>query len=262
MMELRGKVAVVTGASKGMGRHFVGALVREGMKVAALARPSDALAGLSAEFGEAVHPVPCDVADPGQVNAAVAEVVRDLGRIDLVVNNAAVFFPFEFEQASDEDVRRHVDINVLGPIWMIRAAIPHLRATKGQVVTISSESVKEPAPLLALYAATKAAVEVLSDGLRSELRGDGIRVTVLRSGSVKGSSGSENWSPEGTQAFYRKIVETGFAQRTGEGAEPESMAAALVAAVSLPRDVSVDEIVVRSARAGIPAGAATVAGAT
>ena len=256
MSDLRGKVALVTGASKGMGRHFVAALAREGMKVAALARRSAELASLPDEFGEAVRPIVCDVANPVQVNAAVAEAVAAFGQIDLVINNAAVFFPFEFERASDADVHRHVDINVLGPIWIVRAAIPHLRATQGQVVMISSESVKEPAPLLSLYAATKAAVEVLSDGLRSELKADGIRFTVLRSGSVKGGSGSENWSAEGAQAFYRKIVETGFAQRTGAGAEPESMAAALVAAVRLPRDVSVDEIVVRSAWAGVPLGAA------
>lgn len=254
-MALDGKVAVVTGASKGMGRHFVAALVREGMKVAALARPSVEFSTLSSEYGDAVRAIACDVADPAQVTAAIAEAAEAFGRIDLVVNNAAVFFPFEFEHASDEDMRRHVDINVLGPAWMIRAAIPHLRATHGQVVTISSESVKDPAPMLALYAATKAAVEVLSDGLRSELRADGIRVTVLRSGSVKGGSGGENWSAENTQTFYRKIVETGFAQRTGAGAEPESMAAALVAIASLPRDVSVDEIVVRAALVGMPEGA-------
>lgn len=256
-MALDGKVAVITGASKGMGRHFVAALVREGMRVAALARPSPEFSSLSCEFGEAVLAIACDVADPAQVNAAIAETAASFGRIDLVVNNAAVYFPFAFEHASDQDMRRHIDINVLGPAWMIRAAIPHLRATQGQVVTISSESVKDPAPMLALYAATKAAIEVLSDGLRSELRAEGIRVTVLRSGSVKGSSGGENWSAENTREFYRKILETGFAQRTGAGAEPESMAAALVAVASLPRDVSVDEIVVRAALVGVPEGART-----
>ena len=254
-MELSGKVAVVTGASKGMGRHFVAALAAQGMRLAALARPSAQLESLAEELGDKVLIVPCDVARPKQVNAAIAQVAAAFGRIDLVVNNAAVFFPFEFEKASDEDVLRHVEINVLGPVWMIRAAIPHLRATQGQVVTISSESVHDPAPMLALYAATKAAVEVLSNGLRSELRADGIRVTVLRSGSVKGGSGGENWSQEGTQAFYKKIMETGFAQRTGEAAEPESMAEALVSVVRLPRDVSVDEITVRSARTGAPEGA-------
>lgn len=261
-MELTGKVAIVTGASKGMGRHFVAALVAQGMKVAAIARPSPQLDSLAGEFGGSVLAVPCDIARPEQVNAAVARVTETFGRIDLVVNNAAVFFPFEFEKGSDSDMLRHVEINVLGPVWMIRAAIPHLRETQGQVVSISSESVHDPAPMLALYAATKAAVEVLSSGLRSELRADGIRVTVLRSGSVKGGSGGENWTPEGAEAFFRKIVETGFAQRTGEAAEPESMAEALVSVVRLPRDISVDEITVRAARTGVPEGVKTQASGT
>jgi short-subunit dehydrogenase len=138
---------------------------------------------------------------------------------------------------------------------MIRAAIPHLRRTQGQVITMSSESVTHPFPMLATYAATKAAVETLSSALADELRADGIRVTVLRSGSVSGSSGGDNWNAAATQAFYTKIMETGHAQMAGEAASPESMAEALIAVATLPAELCPRLFDVRAAFAGIPEGA-------
>ena len=255
MEQLVGKVAVVTGASKGMGRHFVAALAGAGMTVACLARPSSEFDTLSAEFGDAVLPLACDVTDPAAVTAAIEHTAAALGRIDLLVNNAAIYHPFAFDEASDAIIRQHLEINVLGVAWAIRAAIPHLRATRGQIVSISSESVLMPFPMLALYAASKAAVETLSEGLREELRSDGIRVSVLRSGSVSGGSGGDSWSDETKQKFYTKIVETGHAAMSGSPATPQSMASALLAMVSLPRDVSVDLIELRAAQAGMPEGA-------
>ncbi|PKB14361.1 NADP-dependent 3-hydroxy acid dehydrogenase YdfG [Novosphingobium kunmingense] len=260
MGELAGKVAVVSGASKGMGRHFVAALIGAGMKVAALARPSPQLDSLEGEHGDRVLAIGCDVASPDAVNAAIANAADHFGRIDVLVNNAAVFHPFAFADGSDEIIRQHVEINLLGVSWLIRAAIPHLKATQGQIVSISSESVNLPFPMLALYAATKAAVETLSAGLRDELRSDAIRVTVLRSGSVSGGSGGDGWSDATRQAFFAKIVETGHAAMSGSPATPQSMAKALIATLELPRDISVDLIEVRAAQEGMPEGARATAG--
>ena len=260
MERLAGKVAIVTGASKGMGRHFVEVLTGAGMRVACLARPSEELFSLTEQFGDAVLPISCDVASSEAVDAAVAQTVQAFGRIDVVVANAAIYHPFAFEQGSDEIIRSHVDINILGVSWLVRAAIPHLRNAKGQIVAISSESVRMPFPMLALYAATKAAVETLCNGLRDELRDDDIRVTVLRSGSVKGGTGGQAWSPETVEAFYKKIVATGHAAMTGDSATPESMAASLLAVIGLPPDIGVDLIEVRAARSGVPEGAKQVEG--
>lgn len=253
MVVHNGKVAIVTGASKGMGRHFVSALAAAGWQVVGLARASKELETLPTDDGRVIA-IACDIASSSAVNAAVAQVADHFGRIDLVVNNAAVFWPFMMENATDPDIEQHVSINVLGVMWLIRAAIPYLKQTGGQIVSLTSESVNHPFPMLTVYAATKAAVETLSAGLRDELQADGIRVSVLRSGSVAGSSGSVNWSAEATQAFYKKIVETGHANMAGEAASPESMATALLAIVSLPADVNADLIEVRAARAGVPDG--------
>jgi len=260
MSENRDRVALVTGASKGMGRHFTRALSKSGWKVAALARPSPELEELDGSEGTLA--LACDVGDPASVTDAISRTVAQFGRLDLVVANAAIFRPFAFESATDSDIRDHFDINVLGLAWTIRAAIPHLRRSHGQVVAISSESVRMPFPMLATYAATKAAVETLCQGLRDELRGDGIRITVLRSGSVKGGSGGASWSPEATEAFYKKIVATGHAAMSGDSASPESMAAALLAVVNLPNDISVDLVEVRAAHEGMPEAARLAAEGT
>lgn len=260
MKQVAGSVAIVTGASKGMGRHFVGSLVDAGMHIACLARTSPELESLAAEFGESVLILPCDITEPSEVSAAIEQAAEHFGRIDVLVNNAAIYHPFAFDEASDAIIRQHIDVNVLGLAWATRAAIPHLRQTRGQIVNISSESVRMPFPMLALYAATKAAVETLSEGLREELRSDGIRVSVLRSGSVSGGSGGETWSDETKQKFFEKIVQTGHAAMSGAPATPQSMAQALVAILALPRDVSVDLIELRAAQAGMPDGAVAVAG--
>lgn len=258
MGSLDGKVAVVTGGSKGMGRHFIAALVDAGAKLACLARQSPELDSLRDQFGDAVLPIACDVALSDQVNAAVAATVATFGRLDIVVNNAAIFHPFAIETATDEQINRHIGLNVNGVIWLSRAAIPHLRRTQGQIVSISSESVRHPFPMLSVYAATKAAIETFSAALRDELRSENIRVSILRSGSVAGSSGGAGWPEGAADAFFKKILETGHAHMAGEAASPESMAKALLAIVTLPGDVSADLIEVRAACAGIPEGSKAV----
>ncbi|MDB5715717.1 MAG: family oxidoreductase [Sphingomonadales bacterium] len=248
-MTLAGKVAVVTGASKGMGSHFVDALVAAGARVACLARASSELDAVVARHGDKAAGFACDVSSVTQVDAAIAAAVAHFGAIDILVNNAAIFHPFLLEESTPEQVERHIGVNLLGPIWCIRACTPHLRASKGQIVTISSESVRMPFPFLTIYAATKAAVETLSQGLRDELREHEIRVTVLRSGSVAGGTGGADWDQEVAQRFFETIQRTGHAAFTGDYTEPQTMAATLVAVLSLPRDVNIDLIEARSAYA-------------
>lgn len=246
-MTMLGKRGIVTGASRGMGRHFVETLVARGAHVACLARASMELDALATEFGEAVVPIACDVADPASVAAAVDRAANALGRLDFLVNNAAIFHPFKLADARDEQIQQHLAVNIAGPAYCMRAAIPHLRASKGQIVSISSESVRMPFPYLSIYAATKAALETLSAAMRDELREDSIRVTVLRSGSVKGGSGSREWDPVVTQEFFQTITRTGHAAFTGKAASPQSMAEALVSVLALPPDINIDLIEVRAA---------------
>lgn len=248
MTSLEGKVAIVTGASRGLGSHFVDALVAAGVRVACFARASAELDGVAARHGAHARAFACDVSNTGDVDRTVAAAAAHFGGIDILVNNAAIFHPFRLENATDAQVEQHLAVNLLGPMWCIRAAIPHLRARRGQIVSISSESVRMPFPFLTVYAATKAALETLSQGLRDELREEGIRVSVLRSGSVAGGTGGREWDPAVAQEFYAAIQRTGHAAFTGDFAEPQSMASALLALLALPEDVNVDLMETRAAK--------------
>ena len=98
---------------------------------------------------------------------AFADVASRLGAPDILVNNAAICLLHRIEEMTDADAQREVATNLMGPLWCARAAIPHMRAAgRGDIVNISSESVRLPFPYLSLYAATKAGLETLSEGLR------------------------------------------------------------------------------------------------
>ncbi|MDB5982104.1 MAG: hypothetical protein JWQ69_3119 [Pseudomonas sp.] len=244
---LSGKVAVVTGASRGIGRRIAQALIASGAHVALFARSSAQLEIVQKELGDASIAVVCDVANPTSVREAFAATVQQLGRIDILVNNAAVCQLQKVEDASDESLRREIDINLLGPILCAREAIPHLRASGGgDIVNISSESTALPFPYLTVYAATKGGLETFSKGLRSELRPDRIRVTVLRAGNTDESSITQSWPAETAKDFAKAIEQSGHLAFTGTAASPVSLALALVNVLSLPRDVNVDLIEVRA----------------
>jgi len=259
---LAGKCGIVTGGSRGMGRHFIAALVQAGARVACLARQSPELDTLTAEFGHSVVAIPCDVGTAADVDGATEKAAADFGRIDFLVNNAAICHPFRLEDATPQQVENHLAVNLAGPIWCMRAAIPHLRRSRGHIVSISSESVRMPFPYLSVYAATKAGLEAVSAAMRDELREDGIRVTLLRSGSVAGGTLGREWDPGISAAFYATIQRTGHASFTGDFASPQSMAKALIAALSLPHDVNVDFMEVRATAPARPDTMARAQGST
>ena len=245
--ELAGKIVVVTGASKGMGRAFTAALVAHGAKVAAVARESAALDALSDLHGDAVLPIAADMADGAAVRAAIDRAAAHFGQINVLVNNAAITTLLKLEIASDAEIQREYAVNLHGPAYASSAAIPHLRAAGGgDLVFISSESVRMPYPYLTLYASTKGGVESMAAGLRSELREQGTRVTVLRSGTVAtGGNLSEEWPADRRDDFFVTASRMGNLQFSGAPATPETMACTLLAVLSLPRDVNVDLVEAR-----------------
>jgi NADP-dependent 3-hydroxy acid dehydrogenase YdfG len=192
--------------------------------------------------------VPADVSQPDSVRAAFAAVQSACGRLDLLVNNAAIARLHSLETAKDEDLEAQVATNFLGVLYCTRAAIPLLRASGGGViVNLSSEGVRRPFPQLSVYLATKGAVEMLSTALKDELRPEGIRVTLLRSG---GSTGGfvEEWDPEEAQRAIASWSEQGLLDFVGLPMAPESIAASVVYAATAPADASIDFLEIRSAK--------------
>ena len=229
-----------------MGLRFGRALRDEGAKVVILARASEALDAARAEFAGALV-LDCDVRSTESVRAAFGAIRETHGRLDGLINNAAACLIHKIEESTDEELRAEVDTNLMGPLLCIREAIPLLKASGGgDIVNVSSESVRLPFPYLTLYAATKAGLETLSQGLRAELRPDGIRVTVLRAGHVAESSLGATWDPARSQAFFETIRASGHLAFSGEAVAPETMAVMLVQLLKAPREANFDLVELRA----------------
>lgn len=242
---LAGRIVVVTGASRGLGKGFARALYREDAQVVLMARASNALDAVGAEMPKAMVQ-PCDLSSPDSVRAAFNAIGDRFGKLDALVNNAALLQPSPIEAMTDEHMLRETLTNFMGPALTARAAIPLMRAAGGgDIVNISSDSVISPGPHLTFYAAAKAGVEQLSIGLRQELRGEKIRVTILRSGPVADSELHRGWTPEGREAFYGVMRESGALDKFGEAVEPEVMAQTLIHLLRIPRTAIADTISLR-----------------
>lgn len=180
-LALTGKIAVVTGASRGIGRAIVDELLGEGVNVVAGARDVSSLAGVPG-----VVAVPVDLSQPDAPGALVAAAIDAHGGLDYLVNNVgAARIHFDgFASTSDEDWQWAFDMNFFSAVRAIRAAIPHLLASQGAIVSVSSVNGRIPAVDAPEYSAAKAALNNLSRALALELGPAGVRVNVVSPGPV------------------------------------------------------------------------------
>lgn len=182
-MELAGKVAIVTGASHGIGRATALALATGGATVVVAGLDDDALSELSEQVGGSWLGV--DVRDPAHADDLVKHALDRHGRIDVVVANAGIGHAGDVADMSAERVCDLVDINLRAPILLARAALaPMLKQGTGALVFISSIAAGVLVPRESVYSATKAAVEAFAEPLREELRGTGITVSTVAPGVV------------------------------------------------------------------------------
>jgi 3-oxoacyl-[acyl-carrier protein] reductase len=179
MNSLEGKVAFVTGASRGIGAAVTRLLTERGAKVGAASRSGNDL-GLDAARG-----IACDVRNAGEVDAAVARTVDVYGRLDIVVANAGVGAYGPFLDLSPEFLEEMIDVNVKGTLYAVRAALPHLlRSGEADIVTLASEAGRRGLPLEAVYCASKFAQVGFTRALDHELREHGVRCTNVCPGGV------------------------------------------------------------------------------
>jgi NAD(P)-dependent dehydrogenase (short-subunit alcohol dehydrogenase family) len=253
MGALDGKVAVVTGPTSGSGHGIAKRFVEEGAHVVALARGEERLVELAAELGDHLVPVVTDVGNPDSVRAAFAEVDRRFGKLDILINNAAIYRPCAVELLSDSDISAQVNTNLLGPIYTCRAAIPLLRAAGGgDIVNTSSESTLDPFPMLSLYVATKAGLEMFDRILADELVDEHIRVTTLVQGTAFGTgTGSTDWAwdPEHGAAALAMWERKGYLGRVAGhsgGQEVDDIADVHIFIVTRPRTQKLDTVYCRS----------------
>ncbi|CAM3203147.1 SDR family oxidoreductase [Rhodothermus bifroesti] len=189
-MELQDKVAVVTGASSGLGRAFAIALVHKGAQVYGLARRAERLNALQSELGSRFHPVVCDVTHANEVEAAFQRIVREAGRLDILINNAGLGKLGAVDQLSLEDWDVQMNTNLRGVFLCTRAAVPQMKKQNaetgfgGHIINIASVAGLVGNPNLSAYNATKFGVRGFSEAIMQELRHHGIKVTCVYPGSV------------------------------------------------------------------------------
>lgn len=245
-----GKTIVITGAGEGLGKALSRRFCEDGDKVVMLGRTLAKLETAAAGFGPNCMAVRCDIGDPASVREAFAEIARVHERIDVLINNAAVYVPFTLESAQDEDILSQVTTNVAGPVFVAREAVKAM-GPGGHVINVTSESVELAIPMLWLYAATKQAVERIGKGWREELGARGIRVTTVRAGKMfgEGKTGS-GWSMETTMAFAKACAEAGMPMQEQPITDFSSLLPTFRTIVDSPADLNLDLVTLGARRAG------------
>ena len=240
--KLEGKVALVTGASSGIGEATALALAREGAKVVIAARRADRLEALAKrirdEGGEACAVV-ADVAREEEARSMVVSANAAWGRLDILVNNAGVMLLGPILDADTEDWRRMIGTNVLGLMYATHAALPLMKAQgSGHVVNVSSVAGRTARAGAGVYNASKWGVGAFSEALRQEVYKDKIRVTIIEPGAV-----ATELTDHVTHAETKQQIQAFVQSMTP--LESEDIAAAIVYAVTQPDRVNVNEILVR-----------------
>ena len=185
------KVWFVTGSSRGLGRNFVEAALSRGDKVAATARSTASFGELVATYGEAVLPLAMDVTDKAAVFESVKRAKEHFGRLDVIVNNAGYAQVGAIEELTEQELRDQLETNVFGAVWVIQAALPHLRAQgSGHIIQLSSAAGLIAMPLGGAYHASKWALEGLNEALAGEVAEFGVKVTVIEPGGFATRKGN------------------------------------------------------------------------
>jgi NADP-dependent 3-hydroxy acid dehydrogenase YdfG len=233
------RTALVTGASSGIGRATAIELARRGFTVYAAARREDALTELASTTPN-VRPIGMDVTEPASVRQAWAKIEADTGGagVDVLVNNAGFALSGPVEVLAGADVERQFRTNVLGLLEVTRAALPSMRARRaGRVINVSSVVGRTTFPVMGVYGATKYAVEALSDALRLEVAGFGIKVVIIEPGFVATGIGaaadaqpSAGLERPAAPADYASMVAAGVNYLNAQiaaGVAPERVAATI-----------------------------------
>lgn len=232
MAALDGRLALVTGASRGIGLACASALVHAGARVVMLARGREALEAAAAHLGSAAVPLPCDVADPTAVDRALARLDAEAGAPDILVNNAGRFVVAPAGDTTPAEFSAVVTTNLVAPFAIVHALLPGMRRRgTGHVVTIGSVADRTIFPGNAAYSASKFGLRALHEVLHAELRGTGIRTTLVSPSAVD-TALWDQVDPDRNPAFPPRAAML----------RADAVAAAVLYAVTAPPEVNVDEL--------------------
>jgi len=241
-MTLAGRIALVTGASSGIGAAAAEALAGEGATVALVARRADRLESLVNQIeergGKAIG-LPGDVTDEKVAQGVVSETLGRFGRLDILVNSAGIIDSGGVESTDTARYRRVLDINLMASLYTSRAVIAPMRAQgRGDIINISSVAGRRAAVLFNAYSASKFALTGMTEALRQEVGRHGIRVCIIEPGATTTEVSAGIADPN-----YRKFISEHVSK---EGAmKPEDVAAAILLVVCLPQRANVSQLLIR-----------------
>lgn len=242
---LSDKVILVTGSSRGLGAYLSGALVRSGARVVGVARDEARLKALGAKLGPAFHGIACDIGESKDIDRVFDQVDKEFGLLNGLINCAAIYDHFLIDNGPAERIERTVRTNLIGPMLCSRAAVALMkRAGGGDIINITSESVRNPFALLTVYAATKAGLENFSVGLRLELRPHKIRVTPLRLG-IMDDPERQRVMDEDTMRLFFELNGGALASAGKTMMSLESVSKSIIHMLSLPDDVAYEMVELR-----------------
>ena len=231
------KVIVITGAGIGLGRALARRFANDGDRVVLLGRTFAKVQAAAQEIGGQAMAVACDVASPASVKAAFAEIARRHPRIDVLINNAAVFEPFLVADASDEQIMNTLAINLGGAILCSRSAIP-IMGRGAHIINVSSESVETlHMPHLILYQCSKAGLERFTLGLQRELEPSGIRVSTVRAGAMMEEGKVWDIDPAARMRFGKAAMEAGINLRERPISQFTSVTHVFRSLIDMPADL-------------------------
>ncbi|GGU94130.1 short-chain dehydrogenase/reductase [Actinomadura cremea] len=226
----------ITGASRGLGRAFTEAALAAGHRVAAAARNPEPLADLAAKHPDDLVLVPLDVSDRAAVFRAVDEAKASLGRLDVVVNNAGGMLYGMVEEATEEQIRAHLDVNFFGAVWVSQAVVPHLRAQgSGRILQVTSMGTGGGMASVGFYGAGKAALDSVAEALAMEIERFGVKVTVVQMGGYDTglfTTGTTATEPDPAYATLRAELEEMWGDETGP--DPSTAAPVIMRLTELP----------------------------
>jgi NADP-dependent 3-hydroxy acid dehydrogenase YdfG len=242
-MNIDGKVIVITGASSGVGEASARLLSSHGATLALGARRAERIQALAAALnsgGRKALAVPTDVTNYEQVKRLVDSAVKTYGRVDVILNNAGLMPHSPLERLKVEDWDRMIDVNLKGVLYGIAAVLPHMKAQQsGHIINTSSVAGHKVRPGSAVYAATKTAVRVISEGLRQEVKPYNIRVSVVSPGAMQTELVESITEPD-VKEGVRKFMEIAV--------PAETFANIVSFVISQPQDVDINEILFRPTR--------------
>jgi NAD(P)-dependent dehydrogenase (short-subunit alcohol dehydrogenase family) len=223
------KTWLITGASRGFGRIWAEAALQRGDQVTATARKLADVADLKERFGDAVLPLALDVTDSGQAEDVVRRAYGQFGRLDVLVNNAGVSLLGATEEASDEQIRELFDVNYLGMVRVLRAALPLLRKQgSGHILGVSSGLGITSMGMIGYYCATKWAVEAMHEALAQEVRPFGIKVTLVEPGAYATDFGKSAKIADGLEPYAEMREQLMTRLATMERGDPQATAEAIL----------------------------------